>query len=659
MTSTVDLAGAAMTDAYSSTISGERPEEVQRAREKADQYVPEDMWEPGSLGRSVWNTERNAYETWLADPDTGELELDVNGQPERAYWEAPTPLPPVTDDGDPGPANPEASTGNQGIAHLSRQSLAAVHFVRAVGHRVRFDHGRRVWYLWREHRWETDRTSEIRRLWLDVIADRYRTALGITDGARRTRVLEAIQTAGATDAAIEAGIRIAASSEPVALAGDEWDRDPWVIGCENGIVDLRTGYLRPGRPEDLITRSTGLEYDPAADCARWDLFLAEVFAGDAALVEWFRRLVGASLVGTSKEVLALHHGGGNNGKSVMARTIRQMAGDYAVEIAIETLMNAKRDAGAPTSDLMRLRGARLAFTSEPDQGSRLKGGTLKRLATIDQMSGRELHGTQQSWDPTHTLHLASNHLPEVDDASDGFWRRIALIPWTVRFAKPGEPGPAEDPNLTERLAREAPGILAWAVRGAVAYAVAGTLHPFPPAVARETAAYRSDEDPLGGFIAAWLSPADDDLIVTSGALFLAYAGWADDAGVARVERLTSRSFGRMFAERHLTLGWPVRRVVIHGRTGYRGLCIAAPDPETERESTAAGGVGALSDPFPGSSSMPTREERLGNPRNDQPTPPRSSGATNAPGHPRKVRTCPVCHLEHPAGTTCADGWAAA
>ena len=426
------------------------------------------------------------------------------------------------------------------------------------------------------------------------------------------------------------------------MAGDEWDPDPWLLGCENGIVDLRTGALRDGRPEDLITRSTGLPYDPAADRSRWVMFLHEVFPGDQELVDWFARLIGASFVGTSKEVLAVHHGGGNNGKSVAFRTLgREVAGDYGVEIGVETLVNAKRDAGAPSSDLMRLRGARLAFTSEPDQGARLKGGTLKRLATIDKMSGRELHGTQQSWDPTHTIHLASNHLPEADDASDGFWRRIALIPWTVRFAKAGEPGPAEDPGLSAKLAREAVGILAWAIHGAVAYAALGTLHPFPAAVARETAAYRADEDPLGDFLETWLSPSDDNALVTTGALFLAYTSWADSAAIPKPDRLTSRTFGRMFSERHRTLSFPVRQVVSRGKTGYRGLRIGFQEPETERETADGGGNGGSRPPFPSSSLAYRNREKPETGPNDPPHPP---------------RVCPACGLDHPPLTTCASGW---
>ena len=462
-----------------------------------------------------------------------------------------------------------------GIDHLSRQSLAAYHFADRRGGEVRFDHGRRIWLAWHGHRWRPDRDQEIRRLWLKALGERYSEALRITDSEMRERTIASIMAAGATDDAIAAGLRITASMKPVATSGDAWDPDPWILGCENGLVDLRTGALQVGRPEDMVSRSTRLDYDARATCPRWDRFLLEVFARDEELIGWFARLIGASLVGTSKELLAVHYGTGNNGKSVAFRTLgREVAGEYSVEVAVETLLNANRTAGAPTSDLMRLRGARLAFTSEPEQGAKFKGGALKRLATIDLMTGRELHGRQEEWPPTHTLHLATNHLPAADDASEGFWRRIALVPWTVRFAKWGEPGdgPAEDPGLAAILAGEARGILAWAVRGAVAYATAGTLYPFPAAVARETAAYREDEDPLGGFVREWVS-AQPDASTPGPKVYEQYVAWAESIGS---KAMTAPVFGRAFTERHDRLGFPVHRRVVHGSPVYEGLTVGRP-----------------------------------------------------------------------------------
>jgi len=484
------------------------------------------------------------------------------------------PLPGPDDDGPGAAEEPVEGTVNQ-IDHLSRQSLAAYHFADRGGAEVRFDHGRRIWLIWHGHRWRPDRDQEIRRLWLKALGDRYSAALLITDSEMRERTLSAIVAAGATDDAIAAGLRIAASMKPVATSGDAWDPDPWILGCENGLVDLRTGALRVGRPEDMVSRSTRLDYDRRATCPRWDRFLMEVFTADEELIAWFARLIGASLVGTSKELLAVHYGTGNNGKSVAFRTLgREVAGEYSVEVAVETLLNANRTAGAPTSDLMRLRGARLAFTSEPEQGAKFKGGTLKRLATIDQMTGRELHGRQEEWPPTHTLHLATNHLPAADDASEGFWRRIALVPWAVRFAKRGESGdgPAEDPGLATILAGEARGILAWAVRGAVAYATAGTLHPFPAAVARETAAYREDEDPIGGFVREWVS-AEPAASTPGPKIYEQYVVWAESIGS---KAMTAPVFGRAFTERHDRLGFPVRRRKVHGSPVYEGLIVRRP-----------------------------------------------------------------------------------
>jgi putative DNA primase/helicase len=444
-------------------------------------------------------------------------------------------------------------------AHLTRQSRAAWYFAQMAGDRVRFDHGRGRWLIWHGHRWRPDEDGKVSRLWLKMLAARYEHALRAAD-RDRTRLTAEVQTAGATNAAITAGLDIASSMEPIATKADAWDPDPWVLGCENGVVELRTGRLRPGRPEEMISRSTGIAYDRDAPCPRWMRFLAEVFAGDEELVDWYGLLVGTSLVGVAQEILALHHGLGNNGKSVGVRAQRHAFGEYAVVIPVETLVNAKRAAGEATPDLMALRGARLAFTSEPDQAAKLRGGVLKRLASVDMMTGRSLYGQTTTWEPSHTVHLSTNHLPAVDDATDGFWRRVALIPWPVHFRKPGEAGdaPPEDPDLAATLVAEAPGILAWAVRGAVAYAAGRTLHPFPAAVRVRTDAYRADEDKLGAFVADRVV-YQRDASVAVGVLFGVYRDWCETTGVSSFERMSQKAFARGFEERGHGVGRVLRR----------------------------------------------------------------------------------------------------
>jgi putative DNA primase/helicase len=482
------------------------------------------------------------------------------------YLDATDPVP----DGR-GPVGRLAVPATEPPDHLVRQSRAAWYFAQMAGDRVRFDHGRGRWLIWAKHRWQPDEDGRVSRLWLDVLAARYRQALR-ADDRERARLTAEVQTAGAMNTSITAGLGIASNMEPIATTADAWDPDPWVLGCKNGVVELRTGRLRPGRPEEMISRSTGVAYDPEAACPRWDRFLAEVFAGDAELVDWYGLLVGTSLVGVVQELLAIHHGLGNNGKSVAVRALRHAFGDYAAVIPVETLVNAKRGAGEATPDLMALRGARIAFTSEPDQTAKLRGGVLKRLASIDRMTGRSLYGTTQTWEPTHTVHLATNHLPAVDDATEGFWRRVALVPWTVRFRKAGEDGdaPPEDPDLFPTLALEAPGILAWAVRGAVAFAAGRTLHPFPAAVRVRTDAYRADEDKLGPFVADRVT-YDSSASVAVGVLFATYREWCEAEETAPYDRLSQKAFARGFEER----GHGVTRIrdasnrVIFTRVGLR------------------------------------------------------------------------------------------
>lgn len=144
---------------------------------------------------------------------------------------------------------------------------------------------------------------------------------------------------------------------------------------------------------------------------------------------------------------------------------------------------------------------------------------------------------------------------------------------------------------------EAPGILAWIVWGAVDYTSAGSLHPFPASVVRETAAYRAEEDPLGGFVLDCLSPAQDDAVLLIAQLHGAYMEWADGAGIAKAQRLDSRRFGRTFASAHGRLGWPVEKTTSRGRTAYRGLRLRLPGEAAGDGDDSPDGDGGSDDGF--------------------------------------------------------------
>jgi hypothetical protein len=50
--------------------------------------------------------------------------------------------------------------------------------------------------------------------------------------------------------------------------------DPWLLNCNNGALDLRTGELRAHRREDLLTKLAPVAFDRAAIAPRWSCPMA-------------------------------------------------------------------------------------------------------------------------------------------------------------------------------------------------------------------------------------------------------------------------------------------------------------------------------------------------------------------------------------------------
>ena len=97
------------------------------------------------------------------------------------------------------------------------------------------------------------------------------------------------------------------------------------------------------------------------------------------------------------------------------------------------------------------------------------------------------------FDPTHTLWLCTNFLPEISGRDTGIWRRIKVVPWLQTFTEK-----ASDKKLDEKLQAEAPGILRWLVQGCLDWQEHGLEEP--EAVKRASLEYREAEDVFRAFM---------------------------------------------------------------------------------------------------------------------------------------------------------------
>jgi putative DNA primase/helicase len=412
-------------------------------------------------------------------------------------------------------------------------------FAHLYGDRVRFDHRRRRWLVWGGHWWSDDNDAEVRRLAKTAVRHRYLLATTIADLNERAAESR-FAVASENRQRLDALLAQAQTEPPISDAGEFWDRDPWLLGVANGVVDLRSGILRGGSPQDRITLHSDVPFEPDARCPRWLRFLDEIFGGDQELIDYIWRAVGYSLTGdTSEQCVFTCYGSGANGKSVFLTSLRAVAGSYAYNAPFSTFELEARS--SIPNDLAALAGRRQVTASETNEGVRLNEGRLKALTGCDPVTARFLHGEFFTFRPVAKFWLAVNHKPKVTDDSYGFWRRVRLIPFLQQFK-----GQAEDKNLATHLVKDLPGILIWAVRGAVAWHERG-LEP-PDAVLNATESYRTESDPLAQFFQEQCI-LEDGCITAATAAYKAYGAWAVEQGMSERERLTSTAFGRRMADR--------------------------------------------------------------------------------------------------------------
>ena len=294
------------------------------------------------------------------------------------------------------------------------------------------------------------------------------------------------------------------------ITSREWDTHPWLLGCSNGVLDLQTGELQPGKPNDYIKTAVPTEWSALdAPAPRWEQFLQEIFQDKPALecealIAFLQRLLGYGITGsTAHHVFSILYGEeGRNGKDTLLDLLKEVLGPLvgAVSNDLFVAQDTFRASGAPTPHLCDLQGKRLVWGSETRQGDKRNIAQIKLLSGGGDISTRQLRGRQYSFTPTHKLLLMTNYKPHADARDQAFWSRACLIEFGIRFvAHPHAPNERQaDPGLKEKLKQERSGILAWLVRGCLAWQQQGlAISPF---ILLATEKYRDEEDRILQFL---------------------------------------------------------------------------------------------------------------------------------------------------------------
>jgi len=364
-------------------------------------------------------------------------------------------------------------------------------------------------------------------------------------------------------------VRLAQSDPRVVVGVQDLDRRSTLLGASNGVVDLRSGKLLASDRAYRITTTTEVDYCPEAKCPLFESTLSDVFFGDADMISFLQRLAGYSLMGQpSESVLIIPYGLGCNGKSTVMGAIRHALGGYAMMANADTFTSsgagAAGTAGAAREDVLRLRGARYVYVGEPDEGSVLREGLVKTMTGGESLPARGLYSrTTVEVAPTWVAVMPTNHLPTIRGDDYAIWRRLMPVPFTRDFDH--DVTVQKDGDRKEKLLAEAQGILAWCVRGALAYQREGLRPPECVRQARED--YRSGMDLLG----EWLSECCDvgpDYVDTNARLWASWEAFANARGELRLVP-SSRILARRLDARGLHKVKDTKGIIGRGRSGVR------------------------------------------------------------------------------------------
>lgn len=361
-----------------------------------------------------------------------------------------------------------------------------------------------------------------------------------------------------------AGARTLRMRGVVKASSRDFDQHPMLLNVANGVVDLSTGELLNHDPSFLFQQQSPTSYDPNARAPLWEAFLLRTMP-DPMMRDYLQRIVGYTLTGmVSEQVFFMHHGVTKNGKSVFLDIVGAMLGTYSQTVPQTTLMTKKYE--QHPADVARMEGKRQLLLSETAQGARLDEALVKRLSGGDVVTARGMREDFRDFKVIGKVHLVTNHLPHINH-DEATMRRLALVHWSVKI-----PEAERDKSLASRIvARELPGVLAWAVRGALEWQRVGLAAPMTAVM--DTARYVAEEDQLGAWISEETTRAPEGREASWTGIKILYANYTSWCDSSRILPLTKTTFCKQLVARG------VERRASNGQTfygvGLRGTPVGA------------------------------------------------------------------------------------
>src|SRR6266516_3050396 len=327
----------------------------------------------------------------------------------------------------------------------------------------------------------------------------------------------------------------------ICILADDTDQPTWldgrtsgvIVATANGLLDVERRRLLPHTPTFFNLTSVPFAYDPRAPQPQsWLEFLHELWPDEPASIdmlgEWFGYVISGRL---DLHKILLMVGPTRGGKGVIARILGSLIGRR--NVAGPTLHSLGGEFG-----LAPLLGKPLAVIADARFVGNYAGVVVERLLSIsgeDFLTVNIKYKEQWTGKLPSRLHIMSNELPKLSDASTAIVGRLILLMLSRSWLG------KEDHTLEQRLQGELPGILNWALAGLERLTVANGNRFTPLASADEALTTMRDlASPVAAFVRERCKVGADKEVPVDD-LYAAYKTWAAEN---EQPKATKHVFGR-------------------------------------------------------------------------------------------------------------------
>lgn len=214
------------------------------------------------------------------------------------------------------------------------------------------------------------------------------------------------------------------------------------IGLKNGIYDTVEEKLNPFNPQYYITNIIDVDFDKGAQSDLIEKFIKDISNEDEEVEQLIYEMIGYGLYRDNfLQVAFFYYSPGGNGKTTLLKLLHHF---YNPENTTALSFNDLNDKFKPAN----LQGKLVNIADDIDPNRIRDTGNFKIIVTGNYIT-LEFKGQDAfEFKPYVKLIFASNELPMSNDKSEGFYRRMVIIPMLRKFGKDGQ---KKDPMLLNKL----------------------------------------------------------------------------------------------------------------------------------------------------------------------------------------------------------------